>query len=170
MSETLLVEGIPVNTVDAPPAPPEAIVDVQVAPQAPPDVPPEPPQTATDTAGPQEPQPEPPPPAPILETAFIVYMNPQGHWMVASDIHSAAEMQIARPPNVDDFFYGCSMVVKDIQVQETAATAVAMQQQALTQMAENARQAAMNQQIASALGGQQPGGAIDLSTLGRGRP
>jgi hypothetical protein len=107
---------------------------------------------------------------PILETAFIVYMNPQGHWMVASDVHAAAEMQIARPPNIDDFFYGCSMVIKDIQVQETAGTAVAMQQQAMQQIAEQARQMQMNQQISQALGGQQPQGAIDLSTLGRGRP
>ena len=155
MTDTLLVEGIPVPT-----EPPEPQTQTS-GPEGPPEAPVDPPAGGGG---------EPTPPAPILETAFIVYMNPQGHWMVASDIHTAAEMQIARPPNVDDFFYGCSMVVKDIHVQETAATSVAMQQQALQQMAENARQAQMNQQIASALGGQQPGGAIDLSTLGRGRP
>ena len=146
MSDTLLAEGIPVST--DPPAP----------------------EPQTQTAGPQEP-PAPPngadgggEPMPILETAFIVYMNPQGHWMVAADLHTAAEMQIARPPNVDDFFHGCSTVLRDIAVQETAATAVAMQQQALQQMAESARQAQMNQSIQQALGGTAAGG-IDLSAL-----
>jgi hypothetical protein len=158
MTDTLLVEGIPVSTEPPAPEPQTQTSGPQEPPQAPPEAPP-------GDGGGNEPQ----QPQPILETAFVVYMNPQGHWMVASDIHTAAEMQIARPPNVDDFFYGCSTVLRDIQVQETAATAVAMQQQALTQMAENARQAQATAQIQQALGGSGAGG-IDLSTLGRGRP
>jgi hypothetical protein len=146
-----------------------AVDEAQVQPDTPSTPPPAPPQTQTDTAGPEQPQADQAPPAPILETAFVVYMNPQGHWMVAADLHAAAEMQISRPPNVDDFFYGCSMVVKDIHVQETAATAVALQQQALTQMAENARQAAMTKSINDAVGIPGSGGALDLSQLGRNR-
>lgn len=156
MTDTLVVEGVPVS--DPAPEPETQPIEPPVdPPQAPPEPPPGDPGPGGD---PQQPQ-------PILETAFVVYLNPQGHWMVAADLHSAAEMQIARPPNVDDFFYGCSMVVKDIHVQETAATAVAMQQQALQNMAEQARQAAMNQQIAQALGPKGPAGGIDLSQLGR---
>jgi hypothetical protein len=143
MTDTLLAEDVPV----AAEAPPE--------PQA-------------DPTGPQEPAPDMAPPAPILETAFVVYMNPQGHWMIAADVHLAAEMQIARQPNVDDFFSGCSTVLRDIAVQETAATATAMLQQSLQQMAEKARQEQLNQQIAQfTQGGGSGAGAIDLSTLGR---
>jgi hypothetical protein len=48
---------------------------------------------------------------------------------------------------------------------------VAMQQQALQQMAESARQAQLNAEINKfTQGGANPAGAIDLSTLGRGRP
>lgn len=171
MDETLVVEGVPVGTVDAPPAPgstpvPEVVVEAQTQPDTPLEPPYEPPPTAVDTAGPQEPQEAPLGPAPILETAFIVYMNPQGHWMVASDLHQAAEMQISRPPNVDDYFYGCSMVIKDIHVQETSQLTAAFQQDALMKMAEKARQDAVNQQISQALGGKNQGG-IDLSKLGR---
>ena len=101
---------------------------------------------------------------PILETAFILYMNPQGHWMVATDIHEAAEMQIARVSNVDDFFNASSTVLRDIATQETAATSVAMLQQSIQQMSEQARQAQLNQEIAKVTG-TAPGGAIDLSKL-----
>lgn len=162
MTDTLLVEGIQLPT--DPPVPETEPSGPQEPPQAPPAAPP------GEGGGDPEPE-QPAAPAPILETAFVVYMNPQGHWMVAADIHSAAEMQISRPPNVDDFFCGASTVLRDIAVQETAATAVAMQQQALTQMAEQARQAQATAAINQALGGQAGGaGAIDLSTLGRGRP
>lgn len=149
-------------------------VPAQEQTQMPPAPPVDPPQTLTDTAPPpEEPEPEEQQPAPILETAFIVYMNPQGHWMIANDIHEAAEMQIMRQSGVDDFFNGCSTVLRDIAVQETAATAVAMQAQALPQaleaamgqMAEKARQAQMNAEIAKfAAGGKTPG-IPDLSQL-----
>lgn len=122
------------------------------------------PETQADPTGPQDPVNEEASPAPILETAFVVYMNPQGHWTVAQDVHMAAEMQIMRQPNVDDFFNGCSTVLREIAVQETAATAVAMQQQAMAKMAEEVRQAQLNQEIAK-FTGAGPGGAIDLSKL-----
>lgn len=139
----------------------EAPVEVQVPP------------TQEEPAGPQEPEAEQVPPAPILETAFIVYMNPQGHWMVADDIHLAAEMQTMRKSGVDDFFSGCSTVLRDIAVQETASTALGMLaqsgivkhafSQAMEEMAEKARQAQMNAEVAKlATGG---GGALDLSRL-----
>ena len=123
------------------------------------------PETQPAPEGPQEPV-QAVPPLPIMETAFVVYMNPQGHWMVAQDVHAAAEMQIMRQPTVDDYFNAANTIVKDIHVQETAATAaqmaVQLQQQALQQMAEQARQAQMNEQIQRFTG---QGGGLDLSRL-----
>ena len=162
MTDTLLVEGIPVSTEPPAPEPQTETSGPQEPPQAPPEAPP-------GDGGGNEPQ----QPLPILETAFVIYLNPQGHWMVAADLHAAAEMQISRTPNVDDFFHGCSTVIKDIQVQEAAATTVAMQaqafpsmlEQAMAQLAEKARQAQMTQHLAAATG---TSGAIDLSKLGMG--
>ena len=126
-------------------------------------------ETQPAPTGPQDTE-QGPPPQPIFETAFIVYLNPQGHWMVAQDVHEAANMQIMRQPVVDDYFHGASTIIKDIHVQETAATAaqmaVQLQQQALQQMAEKARQEQMNQQISS-FTGKPTAGIPDLSQLRR---
>lgn len=125
------------------------------------------PQTAPE--GPQEAE-QAPPPQPIFETAFVVYMNPQGHWMVAQNIHDASTMQIMRPPTVDDYHNASTTIIKDIAVQETAnlaaQLAVQLQMQALDQKAEQVRQAQMNEQIQK-FTGQAPGGVPDLSQLRR---
>ncbi len=130
----------------------------------------QPPEPQEAPQGPQEAAQE-PAQQPIMESAFVVYMNPQGHWTVHPDVHAAAEMQIMRQPNVDDYFNGCSTVLREIAVQETAGTAaqmaVQLQQQALQQMAEQARQAQMNEQIGKFTGGAAPGNIPDLSQLKR---
>lgn len=163
-------------TTEAPVQPLILPPQAQVQTEAPPAPPEDPPQTLTDTAPPPEepspPEQSSPAPPPILETAFVVYMNPQGHWMVAADVHEGAEMQIMRQPGIDDFFNAASTILRDIHVQETAATAAAMTMQTLDQKAESMRQAQLQQQLQQQLGGiGGPGaGAIDLSTLGSGRP
>ena len=125
------------------------------------------PEPVTDTAPntPGEAPPEQAQPAPVLETAFVVYINPQGHWVVTPDVHAAATMQIMRPANTDDIFMGCSMVVKDVQVQETAGMAARIHAQVMEQMAQQVRRQEVNEQIQQIVGA--PAGAIDLSSLKR---
>lgn len=122
-------------------------------------------ETQPAPTGPQDTE-QGPPPQPVFECAFVVYMDQRGHWQVHNDLEAAGEMSILRQPGVDDYFNACSTVIKDIHVQETAAVAVNMQQNAMMQMAEKARQEQMNQQISQFTG--KPGSNIpDLSQLRR---
>ena len=104
-------------------------------------------------------------PPPIMETAFVVYLNPQGQWVVTDEVHACATMQVARTPGITDFKSAFYILLGEIQSQETAALSARMQGQMMEQMAAKLKQDQINQQIQQIT--NAPAGGIDLSSLKR---
>jgi hypothetical protein len=59
------------------------------------------------------------PPAPIeCIAAFIIYQLPSGQWQAADDLN--APLVPARKPAPDDFYAGCSVILRDATVAASA--------------------------------------------------
>jgi hypothetical protein len=80
------------------------------------------------------------------ESAFMVYLL-NGHW-VADDVINRP-IQAARQATFDDFFHAAATIQKDVQNQQAASMFMNLQQQMMTQAAEQMR----TRQIAEAVGG-----------------
>jgi hypothetical protein len=95
----------------------------------------------------------------VTESAFLVFMDPAGHWVADGD-RVNAPVQIARNANFIDMHNACTTITKDIVVQETARQVVGLQQQVAQQVAEQMRTAELAKQI-----GGPVGSGLDLSKL-----
>jgi len=74
------------------------------------------------------------PPEPIMtEAAFLVYLDPQGHWVADENINRPVTMQ--RRPTLNDFFLAGATIQKDVAAAETATRVVMTQQQLAKEMA-----------------------------------
>jgi hypothetical protein len=92
------------------------------------------------------------------ETAFLVFKDPNGHWMADSTV-AGVTVQAARVANQDDFYEAAATIQKDLQSQQTAAILLQAQQA----MAQQLQQRAESMRMAQAAG-VAPGG-LDLSKL-----
>lgn len=88
------------------------------------------------------------------EAAFIVYLDPQGHWVADGNIDRP--VQTARAVNVSDFFHACATIQKDVTVADTTRQLIIAQQQIAQQMQQQMQEQKIAQNIA---------GGIDLSKL-----
>jgi len=68
-----------------------------------------------------------------VETAFIVYRGPDGHWLANSDLHAQVVPQREATP--DDFYTAAAVIQRDVSSQQVAMTIMAAQQQLALQMA-----------------------------------
>jgi hypothetical protein len=68
----------------------------------------------------------------LVECAFLVFMDDNGHWVANGDM--SIPIRSRRMANLNDMFIGSSVVLKDITVMETAQQTVQFQQQAAAAM------------------------------------
>jgi hypothetical protein len=102
------------------------------------------------------------PPEPLVtECAFLVYLDPQGHWVGDSDKVNNP-VQVGRPATLNDYRHAAATIHDDLLAADTASRAaqgtVVLQQQLAMQMAK---------QMEAAKLGQATGGhtGVDLSEL-----
>lgn len=90
----------------------------------------------------------PPPEEPAntrVRTAFLVVVGADGNIVVSTDL--AQDIQIEHQVSTDDLYSACSLIIKDIQVQQTAG----LVSQGLLQMGSLMQRQAQDQAIASRL-------------------
>lgn len=79
-------------------------------------------------------------------TAFVVYQTPNGEWAATSDLDQLFSIQ--RSPTPDDLTAGSAVVMRDIQIQATAAETAQLTTRAVIQnMLALSQQAAEQQQV-----------------------
>lgn len=94
---------------------------------------------------------QPPPPTPEqpsmpqARTAFLVIVGADGNILVSTDLDQ--EIQVDHPVTTDDLYAACSLIMKDITVQQTAG----LVSQGLLQMGSLMQRQAQDQAIASRL-------------------
>lgn len=93
-----------------------------------------------------------------VECAFIMFLEPNGHW--AADPNISKRCRIQRQANFNDFFHAAVDLEKDINSMEIANRSVQVQQQVAAQMAQQMQ----NQKLLDATQGK---GGLDLSKLRR---
>lgn len=111
-------------------------------------------QTEPSAAAPSDPQ--------VLraETAFVVYMDQEGHWIATTEAFTM-KLELTRGANQHDFLHAAMDITSDV-------TAWKSGMQMMAQMASQAQvmaQAKQNQDILAATG---MGGGLDLSKLRQG--
>lgn len=116
--------------------------------------------TEPATAPVPEPDPATEPEAVVSESAFIVYLDANGHW--TADTDTTKRLMISRPANMFDIYNAAATVQKDITVSETAQTTVMLQQQSAAAIAQRMQAQQMAQQA-----GIDGAGGLDLSHLKR---
>lgn len=94
--------------------------------------------------GQQAPPTEPIPPA-QANTAFLVIVGADGNINVTGNLD--VEVAVDRPVTPDDIYSACSLIIKDVQVQQTAA----LVQAGLLQMGSMMQQQAQHEQIRNRL-------------------
>lgn len=114
----------------------------------------------TEPASVPEPDPAAEPEAVVSESAFIVYLDANGHW--TADTDTTKRLMISRPANMFDIYNAAATVQKDITVSETAQTTVMLQQQSAAAIAQRMQAQQMAQQA-----GIDGAGGLDLSHLKR---
>lgn len=90
------------------------------------------------------PQPDKATPVPA-KTAFLVVVGADGNIQVSAD--TGLEVEVQGQPTTDDIYTACTLITKDIQVQQTAG----LVSNSLLQMGSMLQQQAQNQQIKNAL-------------------
>lgn len=94
---------------------------------------------------------QPPPPTPEqptstrVRTAFLVIVGADGNIVVSADV--AQEIEFEHPVTTDELYSACSLIIKDITVQQTAG----LVSQGLLQMGSLMQRQAQDQAIASRL-------------------
>ena len=88
------------------------------------------------------------------ESAFIAYLDENGHWVADGDL--SKKFNVARDATVEDFFHASAVINKDITVADTTRQLIVAQQRVAQQMA---------QQMEAQKVAQNLGGGIDLSKL-----
>jgi hypothetical protein len=88
------------------------------------------------TAGGQSPE-QPGEEATVVISAFLMYIDPSGHWAAEQDYTKKIIAQ--RAATFDDFYTAAVTLKKDIEVMEIANRTVGTQQQLAMQMQEQAR-------------------------------
>lgn len=68
-------------------------------------------------------------------TAFLVYLDEEGHWRVAGDL--TVGIRVSRPPTLPDFTMACATISKDVIIGETVSHVMGI----LQQQAQQAQQA-----------------------------
>lgn len=64
------------------------------------------------------PPPEPDQPAPVARTAFLVVVGADGNIAVSND--TGQEVEVQQKCTTDDIYMAATLIIKDIQVQQTA--------------------------------------------------
>lgn len=98
------------------------------------------------------------------ECAFLVFKTPEGIW-AADSTAIGKPIAMGREATFHDMRHAAHDILHGITVQETAQTAVMMQQQVAQGMMEQAAKQRAAAEMAQRLGGL--GGGVDLSDLGR---
>ena len=83
------------------------------------------------------------------KTAFIIFVQDDGTVVMTPDLNTAIVTD--RAPQINEIYSACSVVMKDIQNQETAALATQFVMNAQMQMAAKMRDAQLNAQAMSGL-------------------
>lgn len=83
---------------------------------------------------------EPQPPQ-VYRTAFLVLVDAQGNIQVSSEV--GENTTVEHPATHDEIWSACQLIIKDIQVQQTAG----LVQQGLLQMGSIMQQQSVDQQI-----------------------
>lgn len=91
--------------------------------------------------GNKPPEPEQPTGPVQMRTAFMVLVDAKGNIQVSSDV--GENILVDHQPSHDEIWSACQLIIKDIQVQQTAG----LVQTALLQMGSAMQQQAMNEQI-----------------------
>lgn len=119
--------------------------------------------------------PVPPEPEPfVCQTAFLCYLNEDGHW-VADEKLLNRPLLMAREANWNDYRHATADIAADLICQDTAQRSTSYIMQAQQAAMQQAMQQAQAQKIREGIG--VPGGGVDLATLqrmaaqgGQGRP
>lgn len=82
-----------------------------------------------------------------ITTAFVVLVDLAGRVMASSDVSILNKVTARRPATADDIYGACSVIMKDISVQETAAHV----QMGLMQQAQAMQRQMQDQQLLSGL-------------------
>lgn len=91
--------------------------------------------------GSKPPEPEQPSGPVQARTAFLVVVDAKGNIQVSTN--TTQDVEVDHECTTDDIFTACSLILKDIQVQQTAG----LVQASLMQMGAAMQQQAMNEQI-----------------------
>lgn len=92
-----------------------------------------------------------------VETLFICFLNPEGHWQASLDLTDLQRMTVQRAPQPPDIIHAVSRIQLDFQAQATAAHVIGVQRMAAQEMVQKLN----NDKVAAATAG----GVVDLSKL-----
>lgn len=100
----------------------------------------------------------------VVDVAFVVYLNSDGHWCGESAILNR-QFITSREATLNDYRHACADMMSDLQASESAGRAA----QATMQLQQNVMQQVMAQRQAQQIGDAIgiPGGGVDLAELQR---
>ena len=82
----------------------------------------------------------------VVECAFLIYLDAEGHWVAEADISSVRTVS-TRPANLNDFFLAASTVLRDVNEITQAHRNVNTHMQVLEQISRRQEDAKVQQML-----------------------